>query len=549
MGNSLALCMLVKNEQQYLPYCLASVYKYCDEIFIVDTGSSDKTVEIAKAFGAVVIRTGWYNDFSLIRNIAHSAATSDWILWLDGDEVFTDSGIKKIKNQLLLDNNADFYLMPRLNFWKETKYIAWYPDSQYKLYRNNIGLKWKHKIHEKIYDETNQNHRRKLKHTDVNIFHYAYMKSKEDVRKKMANYIKIENPDMADDKITRCSTEHSFFYEKLPDGTVEYNGPLPEVFDRVQVTDTSIKLEGKVLVSFDKEQSDNYPIEKAATSFQNFITTEQSVQISKPDFVKDLISFVIVTHNKIEYVRPLVRDLFNSVHSPFEIVIVDNGSTEMNVGDYLYEISKQHDNVRSIRLDTNSGFAKGYNKGVENTRGEWICILNNDTLPSDWFAEKMINFLKEDKDVAMVGPVSNNIHGENQMLSAPHGASFGDYLGIIEKIELSGEPKRVYSSWLTGCVLCFHRSLLEQLATVTNPTPNGILFNEIYAVGSSEDSELDFVICHRLHKKLGVERTAFIWHHGQKTLETVCENKNWQERQKINDAILRKRWPEIFPNG
>jgi glycosyltransferase involved in cell wall biosynthesis len=115
MGNSLALCMMVKNEQQFLPYCLASIYKYCDEIIVVDTGSTDRTIEIAEAFGAYVIQTKWKNDFALTRNIAQSPAKSDWIIWLDGDEVLNDSGAKKIKNQLLLDITADFFLCPRVN--------------------------------------------------------------------------------------------------------------------------------------------------------------------------------------------------------------------------------------------------------------------------------------------------------------------------------------------------------------------------------------------------------------------------------------------------
>ena len=80
MGNSLALCMIVKNEQQYLPYCLASIYKFCDEIIVVDTGSSDRTIEIAEAFGAYVIQAPWKDDFALVRNIAQSSAKSDWII-------------------------------------------------------------------------------------------------------------------------------------------------------------------------------------------------------------------------------------------------------------------------------------------------------------------------------------------------------------------------------------------------------------------------------------------------------------------------------------
>lgn len=545
MDNSLALCMMVKNEEKYLPYALASVQKYCEEIIIVDTGSTDKTIEIAKAFGAYVIQAEWKNDFALIRNIAQSAATSEWILWLDGDEVFSESGINKIKNQLLFDTTANFFLMPRVNFWKDLNHAFLFPDSQYKIYRNNVGLHWKNKIHEKIYDDTNPDHRRKLKHTDVTIYHYAYMKSPDEVKKKMGLYIKIENPDMEDSKIDRCSTEHSFFINKPTEGVEPYNGQLPEIFDQINVTENDIKWKNGQLIH--KFGSIEIPKFTQIPQYQQQFTSIQQQDISK-EYQKDLISFVIATFNKIEYVQPLVRDLYNSVHSPFEIIIVDNGSTEQNVSDYLYSACKERPNIRSVKLDKNYGFAKGYNEGVKVAKGEWICILNNDTLPTDYFAEKMINFLKDDKDVGMVGPVSNNIHGENQMFAGiPPNYTLGDFLVLIEKNERENLPSRVYSSWLTGCVLMFHRNLLSDLAKISSPPRNGILFCEDFPVGMSEDTDLDFYIQHRLNKKLGVERSAFVWHHGQKTLESV--SNNWSQIQEQNNKILKRRWPEIFPNG
>ena len=543
MGNSLALCMMVKNEEKYLPYALASVYQHCDEIIIVDTGSTDKTIEIAKAFGAYIIQAEWRNDFALIRNIAQSAADSEWILWLDGDEVFSESGISKIKNQLLYDNTANFFLMPRVNFWKDLGHAFLYPDSQYKIYRNHVGLHWKNKIHEKIYFDNDPEHRKKLKHTDVTIYHYAYMKSPDEVKKKMGLYIKIENPDMADDKIDRCSIEHSFFFNKQAEGVQDYNGNLPEIFDKLNVTDTEIKWSnGQLIHKFGSISVPKFqPIQITPVKSQNN-------EISQ-SFEKDMISFVIATYNKIEYVQPLVRDLYNSVHTPFEIIIVNNGSTEQNVIDYLSTATKEKQNIKYINLDKNYGFAKGYNEGVKIAKGEWICILNNDVLPTDFFSEKMIAFLKDDPEVAMVGPVSNNIHGENQMfVNIPPNYTLGDFLVLIDKNEKENLPKRMYSSWLTGCVLMFNRNLLNDLAKIQNPPRNGILFNEDFLVGCGEDTDLDFYVQHRLHKKLGVERTAFVWHHGNKTLETI--SKNWREEiQSKNDKILRQRWPEIFPNG
>lgn len=82
----ISLCMIVKNEERFLAQCLRSVADAVDEIIVVDTGSTDKTIEIAKSFGATVIEREWRNDFSWARNESIAPATKRWILFLDADE-------------------------------------------------------------------------------------------------------------------------------------------------------------------------------------------------------------------------------------------------------------------------------------------------------------------------------------------------------------------------------------------------------------------------------------------------------------------------------
>lgn len=545
MASTLALCMIVKNEQQFLPYCLASVHKYCDEIIVVDTGSTDRTIEIAKAFGAYVIQTPWINDFSLVRNISQSAANSDWILWLDGDEVLSDSGIKKIKNQLINDPTADFYLCPRVNFWHDLRHAFAYPDSQYKIYRNNIGLKWHSKLHEKIYDENNQYHRKRLKHCDVHTFHYAYTKEKEIIKKKMQLYIKIENPEMDDRLIEKCSTEHSFFFDKNPPEVGNYNGAYPEVFNKLAVTPNEIRwVDGPSIVKFEKplpvEHKEFIEIEK----IQKETPQKVPYKTNYSNEIEDLASIIIVTHNKVEYLAPLINGIYQSTHINFELIVIDNGSTEQNVMEYLLLAEKEKKNFRFFCNSKNEGFAKGYNAGIKEAKGKWICVLNNDTLVTDGWLERMINHLKEDPEISIIAPVSNNIHGEHQMLAAPSNYSFGDYITMVNKMNQEVGKKRVYSSWTTACCWVFHRDLIEQLTKIESPKKTGLFFDEGFPVGMSEDTDINFYIQHRLHKKMGVARDVFLWHHGSKTLKDM--GINFEELQHNNNIILRKKWPEIF---
>lgn len=82
----LSLCMIVRDEAAFLARCLSSVAALVDEIVIVDTGSVDDTIKIAKSFGARVSSIEWPNDFALARNASLALATGDWILVLDADE-------------------------------------------------------------------------------------------------------------------------------------------------------------------------------------------------------------------------------------------------------------------------------------------------------------------------------------------------------------------------------------------------------------------------------------------------------------------------------
>lgn len=90
---SVSACMIVKNEEKFLAQCLTSIKNAVDEIIIVDTGSTDKTIEIAQSFGAKVYHHPWKNSFSEARNHSLRYATCDWILQIDADETLEHADI------------------------------------------------------------------------------------------------------------------------------------------------------------------------------------------------------------------------------------------------------------------------------------------------------------------------------------------------------------------------------------------------------------------------------------------------------------------------
>ena len=92
----ISVCMIVKNEEEVLARCLACITSFADEIVIVDTGSTDKTKEIAASFTDDVYDFPWCDDFSKARNYSFSKATQDFIMWLDADDVILQEDQDKL---------------------------------------------------------------------------------------------------------------------------------------------------------------------------------------------------------------------------------------------------------------------------------------------------------------------------------------------------------------------------------------------------------------------------------------------------------------------
>ena len=98
MQARVSLSLIVKNEEANLPACLQSVAGLVDEVVVIDTGSSDRTREIARAFGAKVFDFPWCDSFSAARNEGLRHATGQWVLWLDADEYFDQPNLEKVKS-------------------------------------------------------------------------------------------------------------------------------------------------------------------------------------------------------------------------------------------------------------------------------------------------------------------------------------------------------------------------------------------------------------------------------------------------------------------
>lgn len=149
----ISACVITKNEEKNIQQWLSCMKDITDEMIVVDTGSGDRTVEIAKAGGARVYHFEWRNDFSAAKNYALDRATGDWIFFLDADEYFSESTRKRIRsllerahgNHRIIGINSTLYNIDvdRNNEINSTAI-------QQRIFRRNKNLRYAGRIHEYI---------------------------------------------------------------------------------------------------------------------------------------------------------------------------------------------------------------------------------------------------------------------------------------------------------------------------------------------------------------------------------------------------------------
>ena len=198
MKPSLSLCMILKDEEPILEKFLNSVKGCVDEIIIIDTGSNDKTKEIAKKFTNKVYGFRWCEDFSKARNFSISKAAKDWILVLDPDEKISKKDFEKIK-EVIKENKTDAlgYRLIQKTYYKN-KLIS--IRGICRLFKNHKEIKFIYPIHETV-RESIKSLKGKISKTGINIEHYPKIsKEKQEYYLKLLKVKKKKFPESKVDK-------------------------------------------------------------------------------------------------------------------------------------------------------------------------------------------------------------------------------------------------------------------------------------------------------------------------------------------------------------
>lgn len=171
----ISVCIITKNESENLRKCLTSVSRYPAEIVVVDTGSTDDSIEVAKEFTSNVYTFDWCDDFSAARNYAASVAPTDFILALDTDECVEEADFEKAEALILSNPNATGRILIKNAFYQNDETMIC-SERISRLY-SRTNSSYDGKIHEQISATA---------HIDIpiTIFHTGYLISEKDKKSK-----------------------------------------------------------------------------------------------------------------------------------------------------------------------------------------------------------------------------------------------------------------------------------------------------------------------------------------------------------------------------
>ena len=175
--------MIVKDEEEMLPRCLEAVAPAVDEIVIVDTGSTDRTIEIARSHGAKVIEREWTGSFSDARNVSFEAATGDWIIYLDADEVLVAEDVNRLRKLTGRTWREAFYLV-ETSYTGELGDGAAITNNALRVFRNRPQYRFEGRLHEQIAHNLPVYAAGRIEQSSVRIEHYGYLGAVRDAKEK-----------------------------------------------------------------------------------------------------------------------------------------------------------------------------------------------------------------------------------------------------------------------------------------------------------------------------------------------------------------------------
>jgi GT2 family glycosyltransferase/glycosyltransferase involved in cell wall biosynthesis len=239
-------------------------------------------------------------------------------------------------------------------------------------------------------------------------------------------------------------------------------------------------------------------------------------------------SIVIVTYNNLELNKLCLESILRNTHYPnYEVVVVDNASTDGTRG-YLRDMATQHSQIQVILNHNNDGFARANNQGIALGTGDYLVLLNNDTIvPSGWLS-RLLRHL-ENPSIGMVGPVTNFV-GNEAKISVPY-QDWTELERFAQEHMWANDGKIAEIYMLAMFCVAFRRQTYELIGPL----------DEQFGIGMFEDDDYSLRM-RKANLRVICAADVFVHHHGQAAFKKLIESGKYDDIFNENRRRYEDKW-------
>jgi len=585
--------VLGRNEERNLPRLFASLEGLADEIVYVDTGSTDRSVEIARSFGAKVVQTVWTSDFAFHRNQSMAAATGRWLLIIDSDEEVAHTDKEEFRRHL--EEERHQVLMVRQHLLYPGGRSIWVLSP--RLVVRGSGIRFVHPIHEQLGVAECE-----AMLSSLCIVHHGYS-SPEDLKAKEQRNLDIAMS-MPDDSIhgLHCRARAATTLEKwaVVFDSCDRLMSLKDVPDMILLESCILAATG-ALSSGASERLDGYLAKarsilpdapdvlfldmmaaarrylccieegdsvKGGTFVRPWLFWHDSTQVrclvealagkrrvtlypgqagpeqgnigkdggqvqlpeGGRDEVGKFVSLVVVNLNGKGVIEPCLESIRQHTRVAHEVIVVDNGSNDGSL-EYLRSVG----GIRLVANPENAGAVEARNQALTISTGDCVVFLDNDVVVTQGWVERLLECANSDASIGLVGPRSNFASGPQLVV----GAQYGNYLEMAAFARGWGaacKGSRAYVHRLVLFCMLVKRQVVERIGG----------FDPSFDRWGWEDDDYG-VRSQAAGFKLALANDAFVHHAGSRT--SVSAGIDYGDLLRKNWDVFRRKWDVAWKEG
>lgn len=434
------------NEESNIQRALDSV-SFADEIIVIDSFSTDKTVGIVKGSKAILFQRT-FDNFSNQKNFAIEKSSNEWVFLLDADETISETLKAEIFQTVNSKTNFNAFYIYRIFFFKNKKlnFSGWRRDKVIRLFRKD-SCTYVGKVHEKI--STNG----KVGFLKERINHYSY-RNYNQYKNKLKNYAKLQAQELLEKGM--FVTPYHLFLK-----------PFVRFFIQFIIQFGFLDgYKGFVISWVHAFGVWRRYVEVLNLKYRTPKTVKNPIKNFDPKSIEKDVSIIIVNYKSWKHLKNCLDSLIDITQEnfTFEVVVIDNNSDDGK----LKGFSEKYSNFRFIENSGNNGFANGCNFGAIHSVGKNMLFLNPDTIADENAIHKMLACLKANEDYGIVSCNQLNNNGSfeavNRIFPGPL-TLFGITRAIYRLIgkETKQDDEQIFPDWVSGSVVFISRKWFQKI--------------------------------------------------------------------------------------